>query len=69
MVLTNHTPQRNRHRWNPTPDRNRTIFYGPGSPWRNCCIKSCNARFRDEFLSEESFTSLLEAMGLSRWAI
>jgi hypothetical protein len=49
--------------------RNRIIFIGPGSPWRNCFIKSCNARFCDEFLKVESFTSLLEAMGLSRWAI
>ena len=39
----------------------KTLFIEPGSPWQNCYSESFNARFRDEFLNVESFTSLLEA--------
>jgi hypothetical protein len=39
----------------------KTLFIAPGSPWQNCYRESFNARFRDEFLNVESFSSLLEA--------
>lgn len=39
----------------------KTLFIEPGAPWQNCYSESFNARFRDEFLNVESFTSLLEA--------
>jgi len=39
----------------------KTLFIKPGSPWQNCYSESFNARFRDEFLNVESFSSLLEA--------
>ena len=38
-----------------------TLFIKPGSPWQNAYSESFNARFRDEFLNVELFTSLLEA--------
>ena len=44
----------------------KTLFIKPGSPWQNCYSESFNARFRDEFLNVESFTSLLEAKVLGR---
>ena len=39
----------------------KTLFIKPGSPWQNCYSESFNARFRDEFLNVEAFSSLLEA--------
>lgn len=43
----------------------KTLFIKPGSPWQNCYSESFNARFRDEFLNVESFSSLLEARVLA----
>lgn len=39
----------------------KTCFIAPGSPWQNAYSESFNARFRDEFLDIELFTSLIEA--------
>ncbi len=39
----------------------KTSFIAPGSPWQNAYSESFNARFRDEFLNMELFTTLLEA--------
>jgi len=39
----------------------KTLFIKPGSPWQNAYSESFNARFRDEFLNIELFTSVLEA--------
>ena len=39
----------------------KTCFIAPGSPWQNAYSESFNARFRDEFLNIELFTTLLEA--------
>lgn len=45
-----------------------TLFIEPGSPWQNGYSESFNARFRDEFLNLEVFTSLVEAQVLThRW--
>lgn len=37
-----------------------TLFIEPGSPWENGYIESFNSRLRDELLSRELFTSVLE---------
>ena len=39
----------------------KTTYIEPGSPWENGYVKSYNARFRDELLNREIFTSLHEA--------
>ena len=45
-----------------------TLFIEPGSPWENGCVESFNGKFRDEFLSGESFDTLSEACVLTeRW--
>lgn len=38
-----------------------TCFIEPGSPWQNGFVESFNARFRDECLNCEEFTSVQEA--------
>ena len=43
----------------------KTLFIEPGSPWENAYIESFNSRLRDEFLSQEIFTSLTETQGLA----
>jgi len=37
------------------------LYIQPGSPWENAYVESFNARFRDELLNVELFTSVLEA--------
>ena len=39
----------------------KTLFIEPGSPWENGYIESFNGKLRDELLSREIFTTLLEA--------
>lgn len=39
----------------------RTLYIEPGSPWQNAYAESFNARFRDELLDRELFTTLTEA--------
>lgn len=39
----------------------KTAYIPPGSPWENGYVESFNARFRDELLNREIFTSLKEA--------
>ena len=39
----------------------KTAYIEPGSPWENGYVESFNARFRDELLNGEIFTSLREA--------
>ncbi len=39
----------------------KTAYTAPGSPWENGYVKSFNARFQDELLDGEIFTSLREA--------
>lgn len=39
----------------------RTAYIDPGSPWQNAWVESLNARFRDEVLDVEEFSSLAEA--------
>ena len=39
----------------------KTAYIEPGSPWENGYVESFNARFRDELLDREIFTSLREA--------
>ena len=39
----------------------KTAYITPGSPWENGYVESFNARFRDELLNGEIFTSLKEA--------
>ena len=39
----------------------KTAYIEPGSPWENGYVESFNARFRDELLNCEIFTSLREA--------
>jgi putative transposase len=47
----------------------KTAFIAPGSPWENGCCESFNARFRDELLNGELFTTLREAQILiERWS-
>ena len=43
----------------------KTLFIEPGSPWENAYIESFNSRLRDEFLSQEIFTSLTETQVLA----
>ena len=38
-----------------------TTYIEPGCPWQNPWIESFNARFRDEVLDCEVFSSILEA--------
>jgi len=38
-----------------------TNYIDPGAPWQNGWVESFNARFRDEVLNTEIFSSLLEA--------
>ena len=38
-----------------------TAYIDPGAPWQNAWVESFNARFRDEVLNCEIFSSLLEA--------
>ncbi len=46
----------------------KTAFLAPGSPWENGYCESFNARFRDELLNGEVFTTLREAQILiERW--
>ncbi|WP_154664455.1 IS3 family transposase [Pseudodonghicola xiamenensis] len=46
----------------------KTAFISPGSPWENGYCESFNARFRDELLNGEVFTTLREAQILiERW--
>ena len=46
----------------------KTAFIAPGSPWENGYCESFNARFRDELLNSEVFTTLREAQILiERW--
>lgn len=42
-----------------------TAYIDPGAPWQNAWIESFNARFRDEVLDCEIFSSLLEAKVIS----
>ena len=44
----------------------KTLYIEPGAPWQNPYSESFNARFRDEFLNVELFSSLLEAKVLGR---
>lgn len=44
----------------------KTLFIEPGAPWQNPYSESFNARFRNEFLNVELFSSLLEAKVLGR---
>jgi transposase InsO family protein len=39
----------------------KTLYIEPGAPWQNSYTESFNARFRDEFLNVELFSSKLEA--------
>ena len=43
----------------------KTLYIEPGAPWQNSYTESFNARFRDEFLNVELFSSKLEAKVLS----
>jgi transposase InsO family protein len=43
----------------------KTLSIEPGAPWQNSCTESFNARFTDEFLNVELFSSKLEAKVLS----
>jgi transposase InsO family protein len=46
----------------------KTALITPGSPWENGYCESFNARFRDELLNGEVFTTLREAQILiERW--
>ena len=45
--------------------RFKTLYIEPGAPWQNSYTESFNARFRDEFLNVELFSSKLEAKVLS----
>jgi transposase InsO family protein len=46
----------------------KTAFIEPGSPWENGSCESFNARFRDEFLNGEVFSSLCEAqIRIEKW--
>ena len=46
----------------------KTAFIAPGSPWENGYCERFNARFRDELLNGEVFTTLHEAQILiERW--
>ena len=46
----------------------KTAFTTLGSPWENGYCESFNARFRDELLNGEVFTTLREAQILiERW--
>ena len=46
----------------------KTLYIEPGSPWENGYIESFNGKLRDELLSGEVFTTLLEAKVLiERW--
>ena len=48
----------------------KTLYIEPGSPWENGYIESFNGKLRDELLSGEIFTSLLEAKVLiERWRV
>ena len=42
-----------------------TSYIDPGAPWQNAWVESFNARFRDEVLNCEIFSSLLEAQVIS----
>ena len=45
-----------------------TTYIEPGSPWENGYIESFNARFRDELLDGEIFSSIREAeILIERW--
>jgi transposase InsO family protein len=44
----------------------KTLCIEPGAPWQNPYSESFNARFRDEFLNVELFSSLLEVKVLGR---
>lgn len=46
--------------------RIRTHLIDPGKPWQNGFAESFNARFRDEFLNQESFHSVGEARVMAR---
>ena len=48
-----------------TDNGSGTEYILPGSPWENPFVESFNARFRDEFLNIELFTSLVEAKVLA----
>ena len=48
----------------------KTLHIEPGSPWENGYVESFNGKLRDELLSGEVFTSLLEAKVLiERWRV
>lgn len=42
-----------------------TAYIDPGSPWQNAWIESLNARFRDQVLDLEEFSTLTEARFLA----
>ncbi len=42
-----------------------TAYIDPGAPWQNAWVESLNARFRDEVLDVEEFSSLTEARFLA----
>jgi len=42
-----------------------TAYIDPGAPWQNAWVESLNARFRDEVLDLEEFSSLAEARFLA----
>ena len=44
----------------------KTFYIQPGAPWQNSYTENFNARFRDEFLNVELFSSKLEAKVLER---
>jgi len=44
----------------------QTLYIEPGAPWENAYSESFNARFRDEFLNRELFSSKLEAKVLGK---
>jgi len=42
-----------------------TAYIDPGAPWQNAWVESLNARFRDEVLDVEEFSTLAEARFLA----
>jgi transposase InsO family protein len=48
----------------------KTLYIEPGSPWENGYVESFNGKLRDELLSGDLFTTLLEARVLiERWRV
>ena len=46
----------------------KTLYIEKGCPWQNGYVESFNGRFRDEFLNQQVFLSLLDAqVRIGRW--